>query len=435
VSDPVDDLRAAARRALEQMGQASDTDGVVQRIVVDVSVDGRTEMVTLSLRDGEIAWSTSDGDKRGPHVIEALRLLAAGASGAGLSILPKGVRTSPGELASELRPSLLAEEDKSRKSDPADKSRAEVLAGLLEDLVTAIARVGVREARESATVREALERIAEATGQPMPVGVSRILGRLRRSLSRLHVDRVARILEGASCLAEDLREASPSPRARQRIVSFLGPEPGSSDIVRVSDRTLVEVGREYLTGMERAYVDRRYLLCVDSGEVFKEERGRGAPSGSVGPTPRTLTVGLGEVAEGTTPRAIRLLQYAVSNQVTADVSNRIDEAVKTNFGEIIESYRQNLDRYPGLAEPFVVVAPQKLEHDPGTHILDREGTPLPLSKADGLGRTQALRALLTAGRRVDWISGRLVDSEGSPILVPCGVGYREDGVRRIRRLS
>jgi hypothetical protein len=251
----------------------------------------------------------------------------------------------------------------------------------------------------------------------------------------MNVDRVARSLESACRLADDLRSTNPSERSRRRIVSWLGPDAAHpKDIERISDRTLIEVGREYLSGTERAYVDRRYLLCCDSGEVFREERGRGAPQGSVGPSPRVLTVGLGEVAECAEPRSIRLLQYAVSNQISRDISIRIDEAARANFGEIIDGYRESLDLYPGLAEPFVVVSPQRVETEPGTHLVDRDGVTIPLSRADGLGRAQALLEILN-GHRLDWIAGRLVDAEGSPILVPCGVGFRDDGTRRIRRLS
>jgi hypothetical protein len=81
-----------------------------------------------------------------------------------------------------------------------------------------------------------------------------------------------------------------------------------------------------------------------------------------------------------------------------------------------------------------VVSPQRVETEPGTHLVDRDGVTIPLSRADGLGRAQALLEILN-GHRLDWIAGRLVDAEGSPILVPCGVGFRDDGTRRIRRLS
>ncbi len=426
--DRIDDLRGAARRALEQMTDAPEQPAAtVQRVVIDVTIGGRTEMVTMSLRDGELSWSSSDGQRRGPHVVEALRLLAAGAAP-----LPKGVRTSPGEIAAtETEPPPPA----ARVTSEQQRPMKHVLADNLDDLVTAITRVGVREARESATVKEAIERLAQTVGQPMPLGVARSLGRLRSAMSRMNVDRVARSLEEACRLADDLRSTDPSERSRRRVVSFLGPDAAHpQDISRISHRTLVEVGREYLAGLERAYVDRRYLLCADSGEVFREERGRGAPAGSVGPSPRVLTVGLGEVAECAAPRTIRLLQYAVSNQVTRDVSIRIDEAAKTNFSDIIDSYRESLDLFPALSEPFVVLAPQRIESEPGTHLLDRDGTAIPLSRADGLGRTQALLEILNS-HRLDWISGRLVDAEGSPILIPCSIGYRDDGARRIRRLS
>ncbi|RLB49377.1 MAG: hypothetical protein DRJ42_21135 [Deltaproteobacteria bacterium] len=434
--DATEDLRAAAQVALEAMGEplreeADAKAPLIARLALDITVDGRTEMVTLSLRDGELTWGSSDGQRRGPHVVGALRLLAAGAGA-----LPKGVRTSPGDLTAADGAGRSIPPADGRTSEPDPPSMKAALADNLDDLVTAIVRVGMREARDSPTVSEVVERFAQSAGTPMPHGAARMLGMLKAALSRMDVDGVARILDGATRLADDLRAETPSERSRRRLVTVLGASagvPGAS--VRVSDRTFVEVGREYLSGMTRAQIERRYLLCVETGEVYREDRARGATKGSAGPSPRVLTVGLAEVEEGASPRAIRLLQYAVGHEVGRDMALRVNEAAKANFADITRAYCESLDQYPGLAEPFVVVAPARIEVEPGAHLIDRDGATLPVSKADGLGRAAVFTDLVGKGHRIDWVSGRLVDAACAPILVPCSVGYRADGVHRVLRLA
>ncbi|MBW2461041.1 MAG: hypothetical protein JRH11_05305 [Deltaproteobacteria bacterium] len=434
--DATEDLRAAAQVALESMGEplraAADAKGpVIARLALDITVDGRTEMVTLSLRDGELTWGSSDGQRRGPHVLAALRLLAASAGP-----LPKGVRTSPGDLAAVDGVGRSIPPPDGRTSEPDPPSMKAALADNLDDLVTAIVRVGMREARESPTVTEVVERFAQSAGTPMPHGAARMLGMLKAALSRMDVDRVARILDGATRLADDLRAEAPSEHSRRRLVTVFGASAGvPAASMRVSDRTFVEVGREYLAGMIRAQIERRYLLCVETGEVYREDRSRGTTKGSAGPSPRVLTVGLAEVEEGASPRAIRLLQYAVRHEVDRDMALRVNEAAKGNFEDITQAYCESLDKYPGLAEPFVVVAPARIEVEPGAHLVDRDGATLPVSKADGLGRAAVFTDLVAKGHRIDWVSGRLVDAACSPILVPCSVGYRDDGAHRVLRLA
>src|SRR5690606_17546726 len=78
-----DALREAARQALESLGDGGG-EGEVARVTLDVLIDGRAELVTVALRDGKLAWTTSG---EGPHVRAALRWLAGRAE-------PRVVRTA-----------------------------------------------------------------------------------------------------------------------------------------------------------------------------------------------------------------------------------------------------------------------------------------------------------------------------------------------------
>ncbi|MFA9412825.1 MAG: hypothetical protein ACERK0_16290, partial [Deltaproteobacteria bacterium] len=64
-------LRDVAIKRLRSLG-ATTAEGSVRRLTVDIEVDGRVEMVTLSLRDDELQCVSSDGRIDGPHVLAAL---------------------------------------------------------------------------------------------------------------------------------------------------------------------------------------------------------------------------------------------------------------------------------------------------------------------------------------------------------------------------
>src|SRR5262245_18306530 len=96
-------------------------------------------------------------------------------------------------------------------------------------------------------------RLLHAAPSPVPLGVSRLVGRLKRALAAHDGDETARLLAGASLLIDDLQAGTPSAPARQRMRSWLGTLDDDADnIARLTDRTLVEVAREPLAGVERA---------------------------------------------------------------------------------------------------------------------------------------------------------------------------------------
>jgi len=334
-----DALREAARHALESLGDAGG-DGEVGRVTLDVVIDGRSELVTVALRDGKLAWTTSG---EGPHVRAALRWLAGRAE-------PRVVRTTePGEGAAP-RVSWVPEGVDGEQSG----ARAR-LADALDDVVTVVVRAGASGAG-SPSVAESLERLRREAPLPTPLGLGRWLGRLKAALDAGEAGLASRLLDGAAQLAEDLRRERPSPEARRRVVDWMG---GSGSelalaVERISDRVLVEVAREQLPSSERGGVERRHLIDLQSGEVFREERTRASPVASVGPCPRVVNVGLADVEQGASPRRIRLMQYVVSLELGAEELARIEGSAYRRFTALAERYRELTFASPGQAEPFAV---------------------------------------------------------------------------------
>ncbi|HJL14146.1 MAG TPA: hypothetical protein RMH99_00750 [Sandaracinaceae bacterium LLY-WYZ-13_1] len=411
-------LREAARRALAEV-QAS-AEGEVTRLTVDVAVQGRSELVTLALRDGELAW-TSTGDPEGPHVAAALRWLAASDPERAATDSAEMQRVSwiPGEPEPE--PAVDAQE-------PTARTR---LADALEDVVTMVVRAGAGEP-DAPSVAESLERLRREAPLPTPTGLSRWLGRLREALAAKDLTRVARLLDGARQLAEDLRRDRPTPAARRRVVGWMGAGGEVGPVERLSDRTLLEVAREWLPASERGGIERRYLVDLQNGEVFREERSRSTPVASVGPCPRLVTVGLAEVEDSAAPRRIRLMQYAVGLELGRDEIGRVGASAYRRFSALADRYRAWMADHPGQAEPFAVVAPQRWSEEEIVGY-DDDGEPLPLARADDPGAVDVLGQMVSAQGPV-WLAGRLVDVEGALMMVPCALAVPDGGGSRLHRL-
>ncbi len=367
-----DALREAARRALEKLG-SDGGGGEVTRLTVDVAIDGRSELVTLALRGGELVWSSTAGE--GPHVSAALRWLASSAEAA------PGVRVGEAPEPAPAAPRVTWPPGEPDQDAEARAARGR-LAEALEDVVTVVVRAGVG-AVESPSVADSLERLRREAPLPTPMGLSRWLGRLKTALDGGDVELVARLLDGAAQLAADLRRDKPSAEVRRRVVGWLG---GGADVTaaveRLSDRVLVEIAREQLPSSERGGIERRHLVDLSDGEVFREERTRTSPVASVGPCPRVINVGLAEVEEGASPRRIRLMQYAVSLELGRAELERIEANAYRRFAALADRYRALIDAQPGQAEPFAVVAPRAFEHGAGALCRDDEGQPLPFARAD-----------------------------------------------------
>jgi len=415
-----DSLREAAREALADLDEPGE--GAVTRITVDVEVGGQRELVTLAVRDGSLARSTSGSDA---HVAAALRwLLAKDDDGA------TGVRTAP---ASADRPAGRMSWVPEPPEDPPTEDSPRVrLADAFDDVVTTVVRAGVSSA-DSPAIADGLERLRKEVPLPTPPGMSRWLGRLRQALDAGDTALVARLLDGASRLAEELRRERPSPESKRRAVAWLGASPELGGVERVSDRTLVEIARERLATNERGGVERRYLVDVRNGEVFREERSRSNPIASVGPCPRVVQVGLAEVERGPTPRRIRPMQYEVSPSPTHEHLRRVEANGYRRFSALADRYRDWVADAPGQAEPFAVVVPKKLKARRGAPVLyDDEDVPLACGRADDPAAAAVLDRLSAPLPR--WIAGRLVDAKGSLLLVPCAVAAPDGDSVRLHRL-
>lgn len=389
------------------------------RVTLDVALEGRPELVTLALRDGELAWTTSG---EGAHVRAALQWLVRARSS------EAKVRTAEPPEAPLGRVSWVPDGGDAEQSGA--RSR---LADALDDVVTVIVRAGA-SGLSSPSVAESLERLRREAPLPTPIGLGRWLGRLKVALDAGDAPLTARLLDGASQLAEDLRRDRPSPEARRRVVDWMGGSGADLALAveRISDRVLVEVAREQLASSERGGVERRHLVDVQSGEIFREERTRSSPVASVGPCPRVVSVGLADVEQGAAPRRIRLMQYVVSLELGREEIARIEASAYRRFAALAERYRELALASPGQAEPFAIVAPRRFRTEGGVVGHDDEGQPLPFARADDPAAVEVLEGVVpAAGPR--WIAGRLTDVDGALMMVPCAVAIPEgDGSRYIR---
>lgn len=395
-------LREAAVQHLRSLGTGTG-EGAVRRLTMDVEAEGRVEMVTLSLRDGELQCVCSDARNDGPHVLAALRFVAG--------LEQREDSSPPGPIASA--------------AGRAEQSPDQELASALDDLLTAITRVGVEKAQYAPSVDAALGRVVSTAPQPTPSGLGRFIGRLQHELRSAELHRVARLLQGASELADALRAEAPGLELQQRLSAWLGTRPGSLPQVELLyDRTMIEVGREWLSGTERASLERRYLVDVRSGRVYREDRPRNA-SASLGPCPRLVQVGLAEVETGPCPQRIRVLQYEVRPEVPAESWQQLQQVAVRSFAEVTEGYRQSVQASPSLAEPFALVAPYRIERNGVFKAFDAEGRQLVLNRSERRGAVLAFYALLAQGAEPAWLAGRLTDTGTTVCITPFAFGTRD----------
>ena len=408
------DLRDLAHRLrLEAPGEAAPP-GRLLRATLEIEVEGIRELVVLSsTSEGRLRAVASDGATEGPHVAAALAMMdgQAAAPSARHSELP----TAPGTVGAP------------RVVSP--------FADALEELVTAVVRSGISNASAAVAVREGVERVLREAPRPTPPGLGRALARLRKGLTDGDVDVVARILDGGARLARDLRDEAITDEGRRRVAAWTV-RPGTRSLAAESlnERELVEVGREWLASAGASgAVQRRYLVCTTTGEVFREEHLRGAREASVGPCPRTLRVGLAQVEEGPAPRRIRLLQYEVAPELTGPSHERLMEMAEREVSRVHENYRKWVRQYPALAEPVVILrAEGRLRGSNGSlRLEDEEGGSIGLLSAAGGAELFAEREAEQSAR---WIAGRLTESEGSVVLEPVALGLMGDVGPRLLRL-
>jgi hypothetical protein len=242
---------------------------------------------------------------------------------------------------------------------------------------------------------------------------------------------VARILAGAAQLAEALRVQEPTRESEQLLRAWLGTRPGStSKLELLYDRTMIEVGREWLSGTERASLERRYLIDTRSGSIYREDRPRNATA-SLGPCPRQLHVGLAEVEAGPTPQRIRVLQYEVRPDVAEESWERVQQVATRNFAEVTEGYRQSVQAHPSLSEPFALIAPYRIECNGIFKAFDADGRQLLLNRSERRGAVLAFYDLLAEGVQPTWVAGRLTDTGATICLTPFALGTRDRAYMRL----
>jgi hypothetical protein len=401
-------LRDEAIRHLRLLGTATG-EGAILRLSLDVDVAGRVETVILSLRDQQLQCVSSDGLSDGHHVSAALRFIA------GLETLDDAIHQGPSP------PPTIQEEP----------TLPNELADALDDLLTAITRVGVRGAQHAPSVDAALERLTAAAPTPMPSGLGRFVGRLRRELRAENPLPVARLLDGATRLVEALRNEAPTKESSYRCDAWLGVRAGADVAVELLyDRNMVEVGREWLPGAERASVERRYLIDVQTGSVFREDRPRNAVA-SLGPCPRELHVGLAEVEAGPAPRRIRVLQYEIEPDVRAETWERLDQTASRSFAEVIGDYRRSLAAEPALSEPFALIKPYRIERNGVFKAFDPDGHQFVLDRTGRRGAVLAFYELLAEGLEPAWLAGRLTDTGGTVCLNPLALRTQDGRYARL----
>jgi len=402
-------LRDAAVRHLQLLG-AGAGEGAVRRLTMDIELEGRIEMVTLSLRDGELQCVSSDARNDGPHVLAALRFVAG---------MEQREDSSPPGLVASIAP-------RSAEQAPANE-----LADALDDLLTAITRVGVAKAQYAPSVDAALERVISAAPEPTPSGLGRFIGRLQREIRSAELRPMARLLEGASQLANALRTTARTRDTEERLVAWLGARPGSMpEVELLHDRTMIEVGREWLSGTERASLERRYLVDIESGNIYREDRPRHATA-SLGPCPRQLRVGLAEVESGPSPRRIRVLQYEVRPDIPSESWVRVQQVASRSFAEVAAGYRKSVEAHPSLSEPFALVAPHRIERNGVFKVFDSEGRQLILNRSERRGAVLAFYDMLAEGAEPTWLAGRLTDTGTMVCLTPFALGTRDRTYTRL----
>ena len=302
--------------------------------------------------------------------------------------------------------------------------REGALGRALDDLATAVVRVGVEHASSAPSVAEGVAKLISLAGTPPPLGLQRFVGRLRTALAARDVRQTAALLAGATRVATALLERTDGVEAAQRVRAWLASGAASwEQAVLLEERVLVEVGRQWVAGLARAAIERRYLIDISTGVVYCEQRVRGEV-GSIGPCPRQLDVALAEVEPGPSPPRIRLLQYTVSPRVDDGAWSQVAHVARQSFRELARECRETLVRFPALSEPFAVVAVAAIDRSGPPVPLDAEGLPLPIVRAGAEGIAEAFdRVVSDADPR--WIAGRIVPLGDGLALAPFLAGSAE----------
>ena len=363
-------LRELARRALHERRPEVSPEADVERVVIDVRMGERVEMVTLSVRDERLVVLATDGT----------------------AATSPAARAALAWLASELPRTSLPPERRDRAPAADRPAEADPLALAIADLTTAIVRQGIDAAQAPATI-DALARIG-ATSPSLEV--ARWVGRLRAALAARDEILAARLLDGAGAVL--------TPGEPERIV----------------DQVLVELGREVVDGLTPLAMERRHLLDPTTGEVLAEERLRDQPA-SNGPCPRVVNVGLASRTRG---GRVRVVQYSVA-RLDPDMLARLEALAEPSVAAAFA--RAEAGIRSALLEPAVLL---RLGSAEGGTAVDATGAPIPLARHEDAGAVSAFVDELARGAP-SWIFGRwtVAGDEASLLPLSCCVSGR---VTRLR---
>lgn len=412
-------LRNAAGAWLEQLGGHTDGEqqGLqIERLTCEVRGAQRSELVSLHLEDGRLLAVCSCGEPRCAHIHAVMQLVAA-------------------EPAQQVAPDTAVKHSRSDRPPPAPRSTAlpssaAQLGDALADVVTAVVRAGVCSDRV-ASVLENLSRVERALPEPLPLGLLRWLGRMHEAIDAQDTALAAQALAAAAAVTADLRSPQPQPEARVRLCSWFG----SSDqaVLRLSDRSLLEVAREWLHGTTRNQIERRYLIDLETGECFREECVRGDRGASVGPCPRLVGVSLAEIEPSCAPRRLRLLQYTTTPNLERTHWDNLASWGQRDSEALLSDYRSAIAEHGALAEPFALTAPRSLTFDARPSLVFDRGVPLPLFSEDESGVLKHCEQLARSATVV-WVAGRLLEYGGQLMLRPLALGLTNGSGPRYERL-
>jgi len=390
----------------------------IDRLTCEVQHGPQRELVSLRLQDGQLQVICSCGQPGCVHLRAVLQLTASVSS----------QRPGPaGATHASVERSAL---ERAAHDLPAPAVAAQ-LGDALADVVTAVVRAGICSDRV-ASVRETLSRVERALPPPLPLGLSRWLGRIHEAIDTQDTVLAAYALSAAARLAEDLRSASSPAGASSRLASWFAGD-AVERAQRLSDRTLVELAREWINGHVRNQIERRYLVDLDSGEFYREECVRGEAPSSVGSCPRLVGVSLAEVEAGVSPRRIRLLQYTTTPHLERGHWDTLAAWAQRDSQALLTAYRNAVIELGALAEPFALAAPRTLRTDPGPCLLLDRGSPLPLCEEHEPGVIKRCEQLMRQ-TAVAWVAGRLVERDGQMMLRPLAVGIQDATQLRCERL-
>lgn len=390
----------------------------IRRMNIEIEIDGRRELVALiEDRDGVRAITTG-GETEDRFIEAALEVFEVGRA----------------RLAA-FRPR------RPRDSEPSPLHHEE-LSETVGALVIAIARAGLGLGRVSPTVAHAFSQLESRIAGLGANGIERFIGRLRNAIEFDDLTECAMLLHGALRFAEDLDAGGEA--ATERIAGWM---PSQSSPAVLIERTFIELGREWVAGLERASIARRYLIELSSGEVFREEfrtpkneastmepatgtrfEGRASLGGAF----RELRAGLARVYGGSAPRRVCFDQYELHHHPRPTSLERLGALAERSEKSLLERFKAEHHGAPGQAEPFALFAPSRLSTRGAFHaLIDEEGDALPLSRAEGLELDSAL-ASAAEGRAIEWVSGRLFHAEGTLVLRPFMARFDDGETFRLR---